>query len=93
MNAAKFRALVESEIKAGRVHETLTCGGDYNVTPEEAIASDWLHALQQTQADVTEHCRFLGGDDEAYHRRALKRDLARLAAIAQVMAANVEELQ
>ena len=90
---AKFIALVDAEVKAGCVHELLACGGAYNVTPEEAITQDWQHALLQAQADVSEHLRFLSGEDESIHRRCLKKDLARLAAVAELMARNVKDLQ
>lgn len=88
-----FSKLVAAEIKAGRVHELLTCGGDYNVTPEEAIGHDWQHALLVAQADAAEHLRFLSSEQGDDHRRYLRKDLARLAAVCELMAGNLEDLQ
>ncbi len=93
MNAKKFAALVATERKAQCVEELLTCGGDFNVTPEEAIVPDWQHVLLIAHADVAEHLRFLSGEDEAAHRKALARDLAKLVAVCERLAANLEGLQ
>lgn len=87
-----FSRLVDAEVKAGRVHELLQCGGTYDTTPQNAITSDWQHALLQAEADVAEHLRFLSGEDGEWHRRALRKDLARLVAVACLMEANLADL-
>lgn len=90
--SAAFREMMTQLRGQAAVEELLQCGGEYHVTRQDAIVADWQHALLQALTDATEHTRFLSGEDDAHHRRCLKRDLAKLAAVAEAMAEKVNTL-
>ncbi len=89
-----FRKLVEEAKQSGNIEERLSFGGHYEaITPQRAIAQDWLYALDEAKADVAQSARHLSNPDEAAgYRRATRKHLAELVAIAEGMAANLHRM-
>lgn len=91
--SAAFRKEMTAQRTGGWVHELLECGGEFECDPKAAIVEDWQHALMQAHTNAVEHMRFLSDpNDGEMHARCLRKDLARLAAVAEAMAENIKNL-
>lgn len=93
--AKTFKQLVEIARRNGNIEERLSYGGHYeSITPQTAIAADWLFALDEAKADVAQAVRHLScPGNGAENRRAARKHLAELAAIAEAMAKRLHDLQ
>lgn len=93
MGNAAFQKLV-CAAKRSNVPERLSFGGHYeSITKQDAVVEDWLFALDEAKADVAQCCRHLSNPDiERVERKAARRHLAELVAVAEVMAARLKDL-
>lgn len=93
--AKTFKQLVEIARRNGNIEERLSYGGHYErITPQTAIAADWLFALDEAKADVAQAVRHLSSPElGAESRRAARKHLAELVAVAEAMAMRLHALE
>ncbi len=77
-----FAAAVDKE--RAKVFEYLQLFGDMpEVTAKDAIVEDWTHVLMITVTDVIEETRKLSGEESEFARKMLRKQLARVVAVAE----------